>query len=155
MVASTGYYESHTLITRLLTGRIYRQAAPAEQARISAILAQPNGLVAIGQAYDDATDSAKTSKLGDGTLLKLLLDNLPAIIAAIEEILKLFPKTTASNGPGNISVASAHDQCSSASHADTAFAVPPGLILALEQAVSLLWPLIEKKIDDYIKSIGA
>lgn len=87
-------FTGHPLLTRFALRQFRR--SPLDQASkdaIDAALGSPEALAQIGDLLDDAvlTHAAggNVGQLGDGTIIRLLLDQLPEIMAAILEILKL------------------------------------------------------------------
>lgn len=161
---AVGYYESHPVIAGIVLRTAARRAnlSAGDRKDLAAILSSGKGLVVSGQVLDDtgATVSVPfqtsdggstaplTAKLGDGTLLKLLIDNLPAIIQAIMQIMSLFPKPATAEMPTAM-----HGQM------PTDFAIPPMAIdLAEEVGLFVLkaaMPRIEAKLTELEAKIDA
>lgn len=150
-----GFYESHPVLTRFT----FRQAARRsnltvdQRSQLFSFLADAKQTVAAGQALDDldaSTAAERTAKLGDGTILQLLISNLPAIIAAIQDIIKMFP-----TAPATKSVAGLME--SQASHGGTEFMIPPQLLLVIEPLAEAmakaLWAYVKPEIDEYVSGL--
>ncbi len=89
------YYEDRPLITRLLLRQAARKVKldADGEAALAEILSSRENIKVAGSVLDDLPNTVevvdgKVGALGDGTILKLLLENLPAIVQAILEILK-------------------------------------------------------------------
>lgn len=76
--------------------------SPEDTKLREAIMAMPEGQLEINneilnQLLD--TSDPEQLKLGDGTFIKMLLENLPAIIEAIKLLMGMFPKTPPAANP--------------------------------------------------------
>jgi len=124
-----------------------------ERANLDTIISSRQGLQIVGEAIDEASSgqSATTAKLGDGTLLKLLVQNLPQLIAIVMEIMKAFP--AASSAP----TARVNE-----SAMPTDFALPPippallaalqhALVAAVQSALDQIGPIIRGEFQDWLK----
>lgn len=97
------YYEDRPSVTKWMLKRAARRAnlSSEEKASLADILDDRAKLAVAGSVLDDIEEDPTTvgaagdpvGKFGDGTLLKLLFENLPAIIAAILEVLNALKET--------------------------------------------------------------
>lgn len=130
VATAVGFYESRPLVAGVMLRLAGRSAtlSAEDQAGLAQVLASRRNLPLVGRVLDalQATnstpdDAAPNAKLGDGTILQLLIQNLPAIIAAILQIMNAFPKPAARFAAESAAM-------------PTNFALPPAVIVLAEQA---------------------
>lgn len=160
-------YANRPLVTAILFRRAARQAnlSPDDQTALASVLHDRANLVVAGQTLDDMQSTTEsgamtTAKLGDGTLLSLLIANLPQILAAIMEILGALNKPAGTPSPSPAPVAhAAHASCGHGMPTNFALpALPPIVLDLLEQAavaaVKAVLPTMEVELRALLHQAG-